>query len=67
MIASFLSKRRVKINYLLLKFFIFQYVSQYRMITIEEKGKPGYLFYAVIVSSVFALVFAIIAAIFIVI
>jgi hypothetical protein len=60
MIASFLSKHSVRINYLLIRLFIFRYVRQYRKITIEETGKPGPLFYWFITSWNVALVFAII-------
>jgi hypothetical protein len=44
MIVSFLSKRGIKINYLLLKVLIVRYVKQYRRITIEENGKPGLVY-----------------------
>jgi len=60
MIASFLSKRGVRINYLFIRLFIFRYVRQYRKITIEETGKPGPLFYLFITSWNVALVFAIV-------
>ena len=60
MIASFLSKRGVRINYLFIRLFIFRYVRQYREITIEETGKPGPLFYWFITSWNLALIFAII-------
>jgi len=60
MIASFLSKRGVRINYLLIRLFIFRYVRQYRKITMEETGKPGLLFYWFITSWNVALVFAIV-------
>jgi hypothetical protein len=60
MIASFLSKRGVKINYLFIRLFIFRYVRQYRRITMEETGKPGPLFFWFITSWNLALVFAIV-------
>jgi hypothetical protein len=63
MIASFLSKRGVKINYLFIRLFIFRYVRQYRRITMEETGKPGPLFYWFITSWNLALVFAIVGII----
>lgn len=50
MIASFLSKRGIKINYLLLKVLIVRYVEQYRRITIEENEKPGPWFYPFMIS-----------------
>jgi hypothetical protein len=63
MIASFLSKRGVKINYLFIRLFIFGYVRQYRQVTMEESGKPGPLFYWFITSWNLALVFVIVGAI----
>ena len=63
MITSFLSKRGIKINYLLLRLYIIKYIHQYRKITIEENGKPGNLFYPYIVSMSLALVLAIIGII----
>jgi hypothetical protein len=63
MIASFLSERGVKINYLFIRLFIFRYVRQYRRITMEETGKPGPLFYWFITAWNLALVFAIVGII----
>ena len=63
MIASFLSKRGVKINYLLLRLLIFGYVRQYRQVTMEKSGKPGPLFYMFVTSWVLALVLAVTGAI----
>ena len=63
LIASFLSKRSIKINYLFIRLFIFGYVRQYRRITMEETGKPGPLFYWFITSWNVALVFAIVGII----
>jgi len=63
MIASFLSKRGIEINYLLFRLFIFKWAGQYRKITIEETGKPGPLFYWFITSWNLALVFVIVGAI----
>lgn len=63
MITSFLSKRGIKINFLLFRLFIFKWVGQYRKITIEETGRPGPLFYRFITSWNLALVFAIVGAI----
>ena len=59
LIISFLSKRGIKINYLLLRIYIYKYVNQYRKITIEETGKVGPLFYSFITSFILALIFAI--------
>lgn len=63
MITSFLSKRGIKINYLLLRLFIFKWVGQYRKIAIEETGKPGPLFYRFITAWNLALLFAIVGII----
>ena len=63
MIASFLSKRGIKINYVFLRLYIIKYIHQYRKITVEEDGKPGNLFYAFIVSMNLALVLAVIGII----
>jgi hypothetical protein len=63
MITSFLSKRGIKINYLLLRVLILGYVRQYRKITIEETGKTGPLFYPFIAAWNLALFLAIIGAI----
>ena len=63
MIASFLSKRGVRINYLFIRLFIFGYVRQYRQVTMEESGKSGPLFYMFVTSWVLALVLAVTGAI----
>jgi hypothetical protein len=63
MIASFLSRRGVKINHLLFRALIPKYVRQYREITMEETGKPGPLFYSFIAAWSLALLFAIVAII----
>jgi len=63
MIASFLSKRGIKINYLFFRVLILKYIRQYRKITMEETGKPGTLFYSFIASWNLALLFAIVGII----
>ena len=63
MITVFLSKRGTKINYLLIRIYIFKYINQYRKITKEENGKVGSLFYSFIVSFILALLFAIVGMI----
>ena len=60
LIIAFLSKRGAKINYLLIRIYIYKYINQYRKITIEETGKVGPLFYSFIISFILALIFAII-------
>jgi len=63
MIASFLSKRGIKINYLLFRLFIFKYVRQYRKITMEETGNPWPLFYSIITAWNLTLLLAIVGII----
>lgn len=63
MIMAFISKRGTKVNYLLLRIYIYKYVNQYRKITIEENGKVGPLFYPLFVSFMLALIFAIVGII----
>ena len=63
MIASFLSNRGIKINYIFFRLYIIKYIHQYRKITMEENGKPGNLFYGFIVSMNLALVLAVIGII----
>ena len=60
LIIAFLSKRGTKINYLIIRIYIYKYINQYRKITIEETGKVGPLFYSFIISFILALIFAII-------
>ena len=63
MITAFLSKRGNKINYLLIRIYIYRYINQYRKITKEENGKVGPLFYSFIASFILALLFAIVGMI----
>ena len=60
LIIAFLSKRGTKINYLLIRIYIYKYINQYRKITTEETGKVGPLFYSFITSFILALIFAIV-------
>lgn len=55
MIVHELSKRGVKINYVLLRLFIIKYISQYKQLTVKETGKPGPLYYPCVVSIILAL------------
>ena len=57
-IVAFLSKRGIRINYLLLRLLILKYISQYRKITTEESGKPGPWFYSFVTAMILALIFA---------
>ena len=63
MITAFLSKRGIKINYLLIRIYIYRYINQYRKITEEENGKVGPLFYPFIVSFILALLFAVVGVV----
>ncbi|MCI0498891.1 MAG: hypothetical protein L0Y36_04315 [Planctomycetales bacterium] len=58
-IVSFLSRRGIKINYLLIRILIFKYVHQYYRITREETGRPGPWFYSYMISMNLALVLVI--------
>ena len=49
-IYDFLQKRNIPVNFILLRLFTFRYVSQYKQITRQEKGKVGKLFYHWIIS-----------------
>jgi len=60
LIISKVEKSGTRINFFLLKLFIFKYISQYNELTRKEKGKVGPLFYHFIVPMwlAFALVVA---------
>lgn len=62
--TSYCSDKGIKVNWLLIRLLIFKYVSEYRRLTIEETGKPGFWFYSFIISMNSALVFALIFLIF---
>jgi hypothetical protein len=59
-IASFLSKRGVKINYLFFRVLMLKYIHQYRAITMQESGRPGPWYYSFVVSMNLALLLAIV-------
>jgi hypothetical protein len=58
-IASFLSKRGIKINWLFFRILVLKYIHQYHQITKQENGKPGPWFYSYITSMNLALIFVI--------
>jgi hypothetical protein len=60
MIVHEVSKRGVKINFFLLRIYIFKYIHQYKQLTRKETGRVGSLYYLCIGSFLAALVFAII-------
>lgn len=45
-ITDYVSKRGIKINYLLWRIKIFQYVQDYKRLSLQEKGKIGGWYYA---------------------
>ncbi len=58
-ITSFLSGRGEKINYFLIRLWLFKYVKLYSEITTRENGKPGPWLHSYIVSMNLALVLAV--------
>ena len=60
MIASFLSKRGTKINFLFFRVLVLKYIHEYHKITKQENGRPGPWFYSYVISMNLALVFAIV-------
>lgn len=58
-----LINRKVKINFLLLRFLLPKYVHDYKKMILEETGKVGILFPLWIISINTTLVFAVIGAI----
>ncbi len=58
MIVQELSKRGVKINFVLLRLYIIKYIQQYKQITLKETGKIGPLYYPCIISVNLTLVLA---------
>ena len=59
MIVHEVSKRGVKINFILLRLLIIKYIHQYKRMTLQETGKVGPLFYPCILYYNAALVFGI--------
>ena len=59
MIVHELSKRGVKINYILLRLYLIKYIDQYKQTTLKETGKIGPLYYPCVTSVILALVLAI--------
>ena len=60
MIVHELSKRGVKINFILLRLYIIKYIHEYKQLTMKETGKIGPLYYPCIISVNLALVLAIV-------
>ena len=63
MIVHELSKRGVKINFLLLRVYLIKYIHQYKQLTLKETGEIGPLYYPCILSINLALVLAVIGLI----
>ena len=63
MIVHEVSKRGVKINFILLRLYIIKYIHQYRKLTLEEYGRVGPLYYPCIISVNLALILAIVGII----
>jgi len=61
MMTHEVSKRGVKINFLLLRLYIIKYMHQYKQITKQETGKVGPLFYPAIAAINLALVLTVLA------
>lgn len=59
MIVHEVSKKGVKINFVLLRLYLIKYISQYKQITLKETGKIGPLYYPCVSSVILALVLAI--------
>jgi hypothetical protein len=49
LIISKVEKSGTRINFLLIRLFVFKYISQYNEMTRQERGKTGPLFYHFIV------------------
>ncbi len=63
MIVHDLSRRGVKINFILLRLYLIKYIHQYKQLTLKEEGKIGPLYYPCVISVNLALVLAIIGLI----
>jgi hypothetical protein len=58
-----LSKRGVKIHFILLRLYLIKYIAQYKQMTLKETGKVGPLYFPCIASVGLALVLAIVGLI----
>jgi len=59
-IVNEVSKRGVKVNFVLIRLYIIKYIDQYKQLTLKETGRIGPLYYPCVGSYIAALVFAII-------
>lgn len=55
-ITDYVSKRGIKINYLLWRIKIFQYVQDYKRLSLKEKGKIGGWYYVLTAGMTLALI-----------
>ncbi len=60
-ITEFNRTRGIKINWILIRLKIFQYVNNYREITLKENGKPGFWYYSFLASFTIFLILAVAA------
>jgi len=61
MMTHEVSKRGVKINFLLLRLYFIKYMHQYKQLTKQETGRVGPLYYPAIVAINLALVLTVVA------
>ena len=59
LILGELSKRKIPVNYFLLRLFMIKYVNQYKKATVSESGSPGGYYYPWLVSINLTLVFCV--------
>jgi hypothetical protein len=64
LITRELEKRGISIEYLWLRVMILKYVEQYRLVTREETGRVGSLFYHYVIPLWVALVLAVILIVY---
>lgn len=59
-VASYLSARGVRVNYVFFRVLVLKYIRDYHAMTMRDKGRPGPWFYSYVISMMLALVFAIV-------
>lgn len=62
-VTAYVSRRGIKINYLLWRIMIFKYFNDYCRLTREETGRNGIWYYLSITAMILALIFVIIGVI----
>ena len=58
-VASYLSARGVRINYVFFRVLVLKYMRDYHAMTMRDTGRPGLWFYSYVVSMMLALAFAV--------